>query len=414
MIDPAGLSDPEEVLGVVLDPERRGALYPYLHRLRELAPVHATGLFPNDRAWVVSTHRDVNDLLRRRDVVSDERSAELLSVGEAGAAFDRVMSRLLLFMDGEEHDRIRDLVSRVFTPRSIEGRRGRIQQIVDSWLDEAVASGRSMDLIEHFAYPIPLVVICEMLGVPDQDLEQFHEWAYDFARRGDVSDITPERIEKGERATEGFTRYFNDLIEARRAAPREDLVTALLTVHDEQGPLSHQDLISTCIVLLQAGHETTADLIGMGTLALLQHPDQLELLRTEPERMPRAVEELLRYDTSVQIMQRISTCDEELDGVKVPAGEVFVLLSGAANRDPAVFQQPDRLDVTRDPNPHVAFGLGRHRCLGSSLARAEIGIALSTLLRRLPELELVPDDAPEYRRSLFLRGLARLPVQWAQ
>jgi cytochrome P450 len=191
-------------------------------------------------------------------------------------------------------------------------------------------------------------------------------------------------------------------------------VTALLTVHDEQGPLSHQDLISTCIVLLQAGHETTADLIGMGTLALLQHPDQLELLRTEPERMPRAVEELLRYDTSVQIMQRISTCDEELDGVKVPAGEVFVLLSGAANRDPAVFQQPDRLDVTRDPNPHVAFGLGRHRCLGSSLARAEIGIALSTLLRRLPELELVPDDAPEYRRSLFLRGLARLPVQWAQ
>ena len=190
-------------------------------------------------------------------------------------------------------------------------------------------------------------------------------------------------------------------------------MSALLGVKDDLGPLSHQDLISTCIILLQAGHETTADLIGMGTRALLEHPDQLALLFEAPDRVPTAVEELLRFDTPVQIMQRVSTRVEEVGDVKVPEGEVFVLLTGAANHDPAAFEDPDRLDLTRSPNPHVSFGLGRHRCLGATLARTEIRIALSTLLQRLPELELVPGEDPEYRHSLFLRGLARLPVQWA-
>ena len=324
------------------------------------------------------------------------------------------MSRLLLFMDGDEHDRIRGLVSRVFTPRGVEGRHARIQSVVDGLIDAARAKGRSMDLVADFAYPIPLIVICEMLGVPDEDLPIFHEWAYDFARRGDISDLTPERIEKGERATEGFSDYFSNLIEERRLQPRDDLLSALVDVKDDLGPLSHQDLISTCIILLQAGHETTADLIGMGTRALIDHPDQMALLLESPDRISTAVEELLRFDTPVQIMQRISTRVEEVGGVKVPEGEVFVLLTGAANHDPATFEDPDRLDLRRDPNPHVSFGLGRHRCLGATLARTEIRIALSTLLRRLPELELVPGETPEYRRSLFLRGLARLPVQWAQ
>jgi cytochrome P450 len=413
--DAASLADAEEVLGLILDPDRRGSLYPYYHRLRELAPVHATRLFPNERAWVVSSYDHVNRLLRDREMLSDVRSAELLTAGPAGAGFDQVMSRLLLFIDGDEHDRIRNLVSRVFTPRGVEARHAKIRSVVDGLIDAAKGKGRAMDLVKDFAYPIPLVVICEMLGVPHEDLPIFHQWAYDFARRGDISDLTPERIEKGEVATEGFTRYFSDLIEARRAEPREDLITALISVKDDLGPLSHQDLISTCIILLQAGHETTADLIGTGTKALLENPDQMALLLEDPARIPTAVEELLRLDTPVQIMQRVSTRDEELGGVKVPAGEIFVILPvpGAANHDSSVFADPDRVDVTRDPNPHVSFGLGRHRCLGATLARTEIRIALSALLRRLPELELVPGEAPEYRRSLFLRGLARLPVQWA-
>jgi cytochrome P450 len=274
-------------------------------------------------------------------------------------------------------------------------------------LKNALEAGK-MDLVKDFAYPIPLIVICEMLGIPSEDMPSFYEWSYDFARRGDISDITPDRIERGETASDGFTDYFTGLIEDRRKTPRDDLMTALLHVKDDLGPLSDQDLISSCIILLQAGHETTADLIGMGTLALLQHPDQLELLRREPGRIRDAVEECLRFDTPVQIMQRVATRDVVLGDVRVPAGEVFVLLTGAANRDPAV---SDRLDVARSPNPHLSFGLGRHRCLGATLARNEIEIAFSALIRRLPALQLAP-ESPEYRRSLFLRGLASLPVSW--
>ena len=412
MTDPATLSDPDEVLGIILDPARRGSLYPFLHRLRSLAPLHPTGLFPNERAWVVTSYHEMDRLLRSSHLLSDARSAELLSVGEAGARFDAVMQRLLLFMDGDEHARIRNLVSRVFTPRSVEKRLPRIQAVVDQLLDAALGRGNEMDLIADFAYPLPLVVICDMLGVPERDREQFEGWAYDFARRGDVSDITAERIELGERATDAFTDYFSQLIEQRRRSPSDDLLSALVNVEDDRGALSHRDLISTCIILLQAGHETTADLIGMGTLALLEHPDQLALLRAEPERVPAAVEELLRYDTSVQIMQRISTRDERIGDTTVPAGEVFVLLAGAGNRDPDVFEHPDRLDITRHSNPHLSFGLGRHHCLGSSLARSEIRIAIASLLRRLPRLERAVDGPAEFRTSLFLRGLTQLPVRW--
>jgi len=409
-VSPEALDDPDEVLAIILDPDRRGALYPYMHRLRSLAPIHETRQLRNDRAWVVSAYEHVNRLLRDRDLLSDVRSAEILSAGEAGAKFDKIMSRLLLFMDGTEHDRIRDLVSRAFTPRSVENRRPRVQAVVDGLIDDALEAGK-MDLVKDFAYPIPLIVICEMLGIPSQDMPSFYEWSYDFARRGDISDITPERIERGETASEGFTDYFTGLIEDRRKTPRDDLMTALLHVKDDLGPLSDQDLISSCIILLQAGHETTADLIGMGTLALLRQPDQLELLRREPGRIRDAVEECLRFDTPVQIMQRVATRDIVVGDVTVPAGEVFVLLTGAANRDPAVFAEPDRLDVTRSPNPHLSFGLGRHRCLGATLARNEIEIAFSALMRRLPALQLTP-ESPEYRRSLFLRGLASLPVSW--
>jgi cytochrome P450 len=407
---PDALSDPEEVLAIILDPDRRQDLYPYYHRLRALAPVHRTEQFAHRRAVVLTRHADVQAALRNPRMQSDSRNVEIFDAGEAGRRFFEMMQRQLLFLSPPEHDRVRALIYRPFTPRAIEARRPRIRQIVDQLLERA-AVGRTMDLVADFAYPLPVVVICEMLGVSPEDLPRFYGWAYDFARRGDVSDLTPERIARGEQATRGFTDYFLGLIADRRHHPRDDLMSALVHARDAQGPLSDADLVASCVILLQAGHETTADLIGMGTAALLREPGLWQRLDREPALLPSAVEELLRYDSSVQISQRVSDQEQWVGGVRVAPGEVCVMLAGAANRDPAQFADPDRLDLERSPNPHVSFGFGRHRCLGASLARAEIQVALGALVRRFPRLELATDK-PEFRRSLFLRGLARLPVQW--
>ncbi len=407
---PASLDDPAEVFEIILDPERRGALYPYYHRLRELAPAHSTTALNNERAVVLTSHRLVESVLRNPLMVSDRRTVEIFDVGPSGQQFYEMMKRLLLYRDPPDHDRIRDLLSRAFTPRAVEERRGRVQQLVDELLDRAEDAGR-LDLVADFAYPLPVVVICEMLGVPPEDLARFYDWAHGFARRGDVSDVSEQRIQQGEAATEGFRGYFLDLISERRKRPRDDLMTALVQLEDDLGPLGDDDLVASCIILLQAGHETTADLIGLGTLGLLQHRDQLELLQREPERIEDAVEELIRWDSSVQISQRVGPEDLELDGVRVPAGQVCVIINGAANRDPAVYREPDRLDIARRAGGHFSFGLGRYVCLGKSLARLEIQTAISTLLQRFPKLEL-DSSAPEFRPSLFLRGLARLPLRW--
>jgi cytochrome P450 len=403
----ASLADPAEVFDIILDPERRGELYPYYHRLRELAPVHPTTALNNEQAFVLTRYQDIDSVLRNPHMFSDQRGAEIFNTGRSGEKFYRMMRRLLLYLDPPEHDRIRALLARAFTPRAVELRRPRVQQVVDDLLDQ-VEGKNSFDLVADFAYPLPIVVICEMLGVPAEDLPRFYGWAHGFARRGDISDVTPERIRVGEEATEGFRGYFLELIDECRKRPRDDLMTALVQLEDEQGPISDEDLVASCVILLQAGHETTADLIGLGTLALLRNPDQLALLKRDPELIDDAVEELLRYDTSVQISQRVGTEDLELAGVKIPAGQVCVMITGAANRDPAVFADPDRLDLTRRPRQHLSFGLGRHVCLGSSLARAEIHAAVSTLLRRHPELALAGE--PEFRPSLFLRGLKSLPL----
>jgi cytochrome P450 len=409
-VAPASIDDPAEVFEIILDPERRGALYPYYHRLRELAPAHSTTALNNERAVVLTSHRLIETVLRNPLMVSDRRTVEIFDVGPAGRQFYEMMKRLLLYLDPPEHDRIRDLLSRAFTPRAVEERRGRVQRLVDELLDKAEDAGR-LDLVADFAYPLPLVVICEMLGIPPEDLPRFYDWAHGFARRGDVSDVGEQRIRDGEAATEGFRGYFLDLIADRRKQPRDDLMTALVQLEDDRGPLDDVDLVASCIILLQAGHETTADLIGLGTLGLLQHRDQLELLQREPARIEDAVEELLRWDSSVQISQRVGPQDLDLDGVHVPAGQVCVIINGAANRDPAVYPEPDRLDIGRQAGDHFSFGLGRHVCLGKSLARLEIQTAISTLVRRFPKLEL-DSGTPEFRPSLFLRGLARLPLRW--
>ena len=408
-IDPRDTTDPAEILRAILDPERRGALYPWLHRLRQVAPVwQAEGLL-GPRGWVLSRYEDVRAVLRHPNAFSDERNADIFDVGESGAAFTAMMRKQILYLSPPDHDRIRALVARHFTPRSVERWRAVAEQEVLRLLDRAIDQGK-LDLVRDVAYPLPIAVICEMLGIPRSDVPLFFEWAHDFARRGDVAALTPDVIRRGEAATLGFRDYFLDLARARRRQPKDDLLTLLASARDARGSLTDDELAATCVILLQAGHETTADLISLGIRGLLLEPAALERLRAHPERIPNAVLELLRWDTSVQISQRRSREVIELAGVRIPAGETFVLLNGAANRDPAVYPDPDTLDVDRRPRDHLAFGLGRHRCLGASLARLEIETAIAALLRRFPELDF--EAEPVFRGSFFLRGLASLPLRF--
>lgn len=392
----------------VLDPARRGDLYSHYHRLRDLDPVHEDETLLGRRAWIVSRYADADRVLRDPALRSDARALELFDTGPSGAVFFATMKKLLLYLDPPDHDRIRALVQKAFTPRSVEQRRPRIRQEVDRLLDRVADAGGG-DLVADFGYPVPIAVITEMMGIPESDRGVFLEWAHDFARRGDVSAVTPEVIAKGEAACLGFRDYFLDLAAERRKRLGDDLISALVRVEDATGRLSDEEIVSTCVILLQAGHETTADLISIATKGLLDHPEQLARLRAEPGRMRHAADEFIRWDTSVQISQRVGTEPVEVGGRKIPAGDVIVVLNGAANRDPARHAEPDRLDVTRRDVTHLGFGMGRHFCLGASLARLEIATAVGALIERFPGLAL--DGEPAFRPSLFLRGLAGLPVQ---
>ena len=406
------LRDPQEILAVILDPKRRGSLYPFLHRLREVGPILRTDQATGRPAWVLTRYADVREALKHPDVRSDERGVEVFDVGPKGRCFVEMQRNTLLFLPPEKHDRVRGLISRAFTPRAVTERQGRIREVLEQLIDRVEPEGR-MDVVHDFAFQLPVVVICEMLGVPTEDLPRFYDWAHHSSRRGEIGQIDPEIVRRGEEATQGYSAYFLELIEERRRRPRPDLMTALIQARDEDGSsLDDEELVGSCYILLQAGHGTTQDLIGMGTLALLRHPEQLEFLRRTPGAIPTAIEELLRYDTSVQISQRVADVPLQLGGAAIPAGEVCVLFNGGANRDPAAFPDPDRLDVRRSPNLHLSFGLGRHTCLGQSLARMELRGAFDTLLRRLPKLRLDAEAPPAWRDSLFLRGLETLPVRF--
>jgi hypothetical protein len=268
-----------------------------------------------------------------------------------------------------------------------------------------------MDLVEDFAYPLPVIVICEMLGVPVKDQERFKQWGLDVARGLDaiLLPLDSPVAARSVAARQALGGYFRELIAERRAAPRADLLSALIAAEEAGDRLSEDELLATSILLLVAGHETTVNLIGNGTLALLRHPDQLQRLREHPEMIGTAVEELLRYDGPVQRTARIPSEDVTLGGKTIPAGEMVMPFIGAADRDPAQFPDPDRLDIGRTPNRHIAFGLGIHFCLGAPLARVEGQIAINTLVQRLPKLALAT-DSPQFRQSLTLRGLSTLPV----
>jgi cytochrome P450 len=389
-----------------MDPEFVADPYPTYHRLRAEEPVHHSPL----GFWVLTRYEDVVASLRDPRLIKEPIASFVAA--RFGAPVPAV-GLSMLDRDPPDHTRLRGLVSKAFTPRVVEGLRPRIQGIVDGLLAQAEAKG-AIDLIEEFAYPIPVNVICEMLGVPVEDHEQFKGWSLDIARGLDLIMMGPDS-ELGKRsvaARHGLAEYFRGLIAQRRAAPRADLLSALIAAEEAGDKLNEQELLATCILLLIAGHETTVNLIGNGTLALLRHPDQLRRLRENPSLIGTAIEELLRFDGPVQRTARIPSEDLVIAGQKIPAGDMVMPFIGAADRDPAHFAEPDRLDLGRTENRHVAFGLGIHFCLGAPLARVEGQIAINALAQRFPKLALAT-NTPEFRQSLTLRGLKSLPVTLA-
>jgi cytochrome P450 len=374
--------------------------YPTYHRLRQEDPVHLSPL----GIWALSRYDDAAMLLR--DPRFGRRGFQQILESRFGR---QGLGQSMLFQDPPDHTRLRTLVSKAFTPRVIEGMRDHIQQVVDGLLDEVKAAGR-MDVVADLAYPLPVIVICEMVGVPAEDRDKFRDWSYAIARSLDAIAVPNEELaRRANEAQDALTVYFARLIEERRRAPRPDLLSALIAAEEAGDRLTTQELFATGILLFIAGHETTVNLIGNGTLALLRNPDQMQRLRAEPGLIASAVEELLRYDSPVQRTGRLLYEDVTIDGKTIPKGSIAVALIGAANRDPAHFPDPDHLDITRSDNRHLAFGWGIHFCLGAPLARLEGQIAFSTLLRQFPRLALATDKV-EYRETSTLRGLRALPV----
>jgi len=319
----------------------------------------------------------------------------------------------MLQSDPPDHTRLRGLVVKAFTARRVEDMRPRIQQIVDEAIDAVIDRGH-MDLIEDFAFRLPVTIICDMLGIPEDHREVFYKSSRDGGRLLDPVPLTPEEIAKGNAGNMMAQMYFQQLFELRRKNPADDLTTQLVQAEEDGNKLTNEELTANIILLFGAGHETTVNLIGNGLLALHRNPDQLALLKARPELIVNAIEEFLRYDSSVQMTGRVTLEDiDDLGGKKIPKGETVLCLLGSANRDPAVYpDRPDRLDVTRPNVKPLSFGGGIHFCLGAQLARIEAEIAIATLLRRLPDLRIDDVENPEWRPTFVLRGLKSLPASW--
>ena len=316
--------------------------------------------------------------------------------------------RSLLSLDPPDHTRLRTLVTKAFTPRVVEQLRPQAQAIVDEALDRAAAQGE-MELIEDLAYPLPVAVIARMLGVPREDWPRFREWSRVLVGSLDpVAVPDPEQITAVRTAQDALTDYLAGVVAARRGEPRDDLISALIAVEERGDVLNEQELLVMLNLLLVAGHETTVNLIGNGMLALLRNSDQLALLRRQPELIDSAVEELLRFDSPVQLTGRVAAEPCELAGQQIRSGQLVLTLLGAANRDPQQFPDPDRLDLTRSPNQHFSFGRGIHFCLGAPLARLEGRIAIGSLVRHFPDLRQAGDAVRG--ETITLRGLTRLPL----
>jgi hypothetical protein len=385
--------------------------YPHYARLRATDPMHVNA----HGAFVASRHAEASLVMRDKRFGKDyvERTIRRYGPKIMDEPIFRGMSHWMLQQDPPDHTRLRGLVVKAFTARRVEDMRPRIQQIVDQTLDQIIPQGK-MDLIEDYAFRLPVTIICDMLGIPEEHREMFYKGSRDGGRILDPVPLTPAEIQQAN-ATGAMSRmYFENLFDLRRKNPGDDLTTQLVQAEEAGDKLTNEELTANIILLFGAGHETTVNLIGNGLLALYRNPEQLALLKDNPSLIGNAIEEFLRYDSSVQMTGRVTLEDiEDLGGKRIPKGESVLCLLGSANHDPAVYpDHPERLDITRPNVKPLSFGGGIHFCLGAQLARIEAEVAISTLLRRLPELRLDDAENPEWRPTFVLRGLKRLPASW--
>jgi cytochrome P450 len=402
-------------MGVEYDPRRPEHMadpFPIFAALRERDPVHWSPILGG---WVLTRYADVRPVLHDRRFSADRITPfrdHLEPDRRAGVAeLLGMLGRWAVFNDPPEHTRRRALLNKAFTPRTVEALAPTIAAVVDHLLDKVAGRG-GMDVIADFAYPLPATVIAGMIGVPADDLDLFKDWSDDIAAFVGSALATPDKRERAQRGVVAMSDYFRRMVADHRARPRADIMSALIAAEEAGSVLSEDEIVASCVLLLFAGHETTTNLIGNGLIALLRHPAEQARLTRDPQLAASAVEEMLRYDGPTQAMTRIALEETEIGGVPIRRGDRVFALLNAANRDPAVFPEPDRFDAGRGDTRHISFGIGGHFCLGAPLARLEGRIAIARLVERLPELRLAEPDPP-WNDSFVLRGLRRLPVEFA-
>jgi cytochrome P450 len=384
--------------------------YPVYSHLRTTAPLHWTKAW-RAGAWLVSRYDDVVTALHDTRLSSQRRltAAFPSDIQPQLSLLEATTSRMMLFLDPPVHTRLRKLLQRAFSPQAVQRLGSRVQHLADTLLDQ-VAAQCKMEFMTNFSHPLPVLVIAEMLGVPDEHQANFQRWSDDFAHFFGNPQATIETVLRAQASLTALTNFFGDLLPERRRRPGDDLVSLLLQT-DGDDKLTEAELLAQCALLLMAGHETTRNLLGNGLLALLQHPDQWIMLKQNPTLMRSAVRECTRYNSPVQLTGRTATQDFAWHGQQIEQGQSVIVLLGAANHDPDKFSHPERFDITRDQGQPLSFGHGPHFCIGAMLAQLEAEIAFASVLKRMPNLKLI-DDTPHWCPNVSFRGLATLPVAW--
>jgi len=386
--------------------------------LRTADPVHWS---PVLRGWVLTRYSDVRAALFDPKLSADRITPFAATLPPARreqlSGLERLLTRWAVFVDPPAHTRLRGLINKAFTPRAIASLRGMIRQTVDRLIDDftagmAAGDERRVDLIAAFSYPLPALVIARILGVPDEDIVLFKGWSDDLAAFVGSAQTTPDKYDRAARGAAEMDAYFRAIVRQRRSMTHQaDVIGALVAAEEAGRTLSEDELVATAVFVLFAGHETTANLIGNGMIALIEQPEAMALLRARPDIIESAIEELLRIDSPAASVTRVARTEMVLHGKTIRAGDRLFLMINAANRDPAVFPEPDRLKLDRDPNPHIAFGYGPHYCIGAPLARLEGEIAFTRLLERLVDLRIA-EQPLDWSDNLVLRGVKRLPLSF--
>src|SRR5712692_1059805 len=405
-----GKPDPTLSLYHLLDPEILANPYPLFHRLRTEDPVHWD---PFLHAWIVTRYSDVLEVLHTFSADRTPAPEQLTAMGLAELnPIAQVMVRQMLFLDAPAHTRLRGLASKAFTPARVETLRAHIQEIVEKLLDDVQNNNTDrMDVIANLAEPLPAIVTAEMLGVPTSHRHQLKAWSADFAEMLGNFQHNPDHVPKVLKSVREMTAYFRDAVQEQKEQPREGLIHSFLSAEVDGDRFTEDEIVANLIVTMVGGQETTTNLIGNGMLTLLRNPQEMQRLREDLSLIPSAVEEMLRYESPSQHTARLAPEDVEMGGKKIRKRQAVIAVMGAANRDPERFPDPDRLNITRQDNRHVAFGWAAHFCFGAPLARLEGQIAFETILRRFPTL-LLEAGPLTWRNNLGLRGLTALPVSF--